>query len=88
MEYYNTKLKELQEQVSRKKHLAAKRDELQRQYDKLKDKVADLEAKKLSEQADVERLEGRSLANFFYTVFWKALAVQKVGEPGICLEVA
>lgn len=71
MEYYNEKLKELQEQVSRKKHLTAKRDELQKQYDKLKEKAAELEAEKLSEQADVDRLEARSLANFFYNVVGK-----------------
>ena len=71
MEYYNDKLKELQEQVSRKKHLTVKRDELQKQYDRLKEKAAQLEAEKVSEQADVERLEARSLANFFYQVVGK-----------------
>ena len=65
------KLKELQEQVSRKKHLTVKRDELQKQYDRLKEKAAQLEAEKVSEQADVERLEARSLANFFYQVVGK-----------------
>lgn len=59
----------LQAQLTYKKRLEAVLKELRTQQEPLKEKVARLEKKMLSEKKDVDRLEGRSLAAFFYYVF-------------------
>lgn len=68
---YDEQLKELRQKVSRKKHLEKMLQELSAQRTPLARKVEELEAAKISEQSDVERLEGRSLASFFYNVIGK-----------------
>ncbi len=74
MTYYDEQLKQLQAQCSRKKQLEAQTAELRRQRDALAAEVRNLESVMLKEQADVEKLEGRSLAAFFYNV------IGKIGE--------
>lgn len=64
-------LKELWQQVAEKKSCEAKQKELTAQRDTLADRLKKLEKSKLAEQADVDRLEGHSLAAFFYQVNWK-----------------
>lgn len=71
MNYYDERLKELREQMASKNRLETVLKELRKQQKELSEKVDELESKKLAEQADVERLEGRSLANFFYCVVGK-----------------
>ena len=71
MTYYDEQLKQLQQQVARKKHLDAMLTELYYQRRTLSERAAELEAVMLKEQADVDRLEGRSLAAFFYGVISK-----------------
>ena len=71
MNNYDEQLKELRQKVSRKKHLEKSLSELKAQRGPLAQKVNDLEAIKISEQSDVERLEGRSLSAFFYNVIGK-----------------
>lgn len=71
MTYYDEQLQLLQEQIARMKQLKAMKAELQRQRDDLYARVQELEAVKLDEQEDVDRLEGRSLAAFFYNVIGK-----------------
>ncbi len=71
MTNYDEQLKQLRQQVSRKQHLNAALSELAPQCRDLMEKVSRLEAIKLGEQADVDRLEGRSLASFFYNVVGK-----------------
>ena len=61
-------LKELWQQVAEKKNCEAKQKELTAQRDTLADRLKKLEKSKLAEQADVNRLEGHSLAAFFYQV--------------------
>ena len=61
----------LQQDVSRKKRLESKLAELREQRRIFDRKVIDLRVDYRIEQEDVERLEGRSLANFFYNVFGK-----------------
>ena len=56
----------LQAQITYKKRLEAVLAELQAQQSPLKKKTAELEAIMLRERKDVDRLEGRSLAAFFY----------------------
>lgn len=68
---YDEQLKELRQKVSRKKHLEKMLQELSAQRAPLARKVEELEAAKISEQSDVDRLEGRSLASFFYNVIGK-----------------
>ena len=67
----NVDLKTLQQQVSEKKRLEAKLQELYTQQETLETQTQTLEQAKLNEQADVDRLEGRSLAAFFYNVVGK-----------------
>ena len=71
MTNYDEQLKQLRQQVSRKQHLNAALNELAPQHRELQEKVSQLESIKISEQADVDRLEGRSLTSFFYNVVGK-----------------
>ena len=64
-------LKELWQQVAEKQRCEAKQEELAAQRDSVAEKAAALEKAKRSEQADVDRLEGRSLAAFCYQVIGK-----------------
>lgn len=58
----------LQAQLTYKKRLEAMLAELKSQQAVLKEKVARLEVKMQAERKDVDRLEGKSLAAFFYHV--------------------
>ena len=71
MTYYDEKLKALQEKISRSRQLTSMLKELHIQRDTIAARVRELEAIKMDEQADVDRLEGRSLASFFYNVIGK-----------------
>jgi len=71
MAYYDQKLQLLQQQVAQKKRQDSKLKELNAQYQELSTRVRELEKIKLDEQADVDRLEGHSLAAFFYGVVGK-----------------
>lgn len=71
MIHYNDELKELHSKVARKKHLEVILQDLWEQEQELVPKVAELEQIKMDEQEDVERLEGGSLAAFFYGVIGK-----------------
>jgi len=66
MAYYDDRLKTLQARISRFRQLPSLIAELRGQRDALSARVRELEAVMLEEQADVDRLEGRSLASFFY----------------------
>lgn len=68
MNFYDEQLWLLQEQCARKKGLEAKQIELHSQYSTLKRQVDERKEIMAAEQEDVERLEGRSLAAFFYHV--------------------
>ena len=61
----------LQAQLTYKKRLIAMLKELKAQQEPLAKKVAQLESAMVSERKDVDRLEGRSLAAFFYHVMGK-----------------
>lgn len=69
--YYDEQLNELQRQAARLRQLTAQRQELQRQRDILASRATELEAVMAAEQADVDRLEGGSLAAFFYQIAGK-----------------
>ena len=71
MTHFNDQLRTLQEQVARSKQLAVMIEDLRKQRDALTPQVEALKKAKLDEQADVDRLEGRSLAAFFYNVIGK-----------------
>lgn len=71
MAYYDEQLKTLQEKIARFRQLSSKIKELQTQRNVLSSRLRELETVKLAEQADVDRLEGRSLAAFFYHVVGK-----------------
>ena len=66
--YYDDKLHELWEKVLRKRQLEAEVAELQRQYGQFAAQVDELDEIRIKESEDVERLEGGSLAAFFYYV--------------------
>ena len=71
MTFYDEQLQNLQQQVARKAHLETVLRDLHNQKKELDIKVADLNRAKQDEQTDVDRLEGRSLAAFFYAVVGK-----------------
>ena len=71
MKFYDEQLQKLQEQIARKRQLEAQISELRTQRSTLSSRVRELEAIKMQEQADVDKLEGRSLAAFFYNVIGK-----------------
>lgn len=68
MEYLNDQLRQLQQRVARKNHLQARSRVLRGQRDALLHKAERLDRIAMKEEADVARLEGRSLAAFFYNV--------------------
>lgn len=71
MKFYDEQLQKLQERIARKRQLEAQVSELRTQHSALSARVQELEAIKMQEQADVDKLEGRSLAAFFYHVIGK-----------------
>lgn len=71
MEYLNEQLRILQQRVARKNQLQTRLAALRGQRGFLLDKAAALEQAAIKEEADVTRLEGRSLAAFFYNVAGK-----------------
>ena len=71
MKYYDEQLQELQQQLSRKKHLKALLKDLRAQQEDIEEKVAGLKEIRDKEQFDVGRLEGRGLVAFFYSVVGK-----------------
>ena len=71
MNYYDQQLQELLAQCARKRKLEASAAELLRQRDTYAARAEELKQAMQEEQADVNRLEGRSLAAFFYNVVGK-----------------
>ncbi len=70
-DYYDDKLRGLRENVLRKKQLEAEVAELERQYSAFKNRVEELDKIRIKENDDVERIEGGSLAAFFWYVIGK-----------------
>lgn len=71
MRPYDEQLRALQAQCARKKKLEATVAELRAQRDTYTARTQELEQQCREEQADVDRLEGRSLSAFFYQVIGK-----------------
>ena len=71
MTNYDNELLQLQEKVSQKKQLEAKLKVLRDQRIVFDKKVVELRVAHRSEQEDVEKLEAKSLANYFYLVIGK-----------------
>lgn len=71
MKKYNERLEELRDQIARKNRLEGIVKDLKAQKQELEEKVSELETAAAKEQADVDKLEGRSLAAFYYTVIGK-----------------
>lgn len=71
MDCLNAQLRQLQQKVARKKQLQNRCDDLRGQRGILLNKTAALDQIAMKEEADVVRLEGRSLAAFFYNVVGK-----------------
>lgn len=71
MEYLNAQLRQLQQKVARKKQLQTRAAAMREQRGVLLNKVSALDQIAVKEEADVARLEGRSLAAFYYNVIGK-----------------
>ena len=65
MRDYHQELRDLQAQAQRRGQLEAQAAELEKEYEALKKKAFLYEAQMNQEQADVDKLEGRSLSAFF-----------------------
>lgn len=68
---YNDELRAAAEQVARKKHLKTVQSELLRQKEELSRRVGESKLEMESEQADVEKLEGRTISAFFASITGK-----------------
>lgn len=68
---YDNELKELKQKLVRKAHFEAMQEDLNQQWLELSGKAYELKTVMYNEQADVDQLEGRSLAAFFYNVIGK-----------------
>lgn len=71
MVYFDDQIQLLQQQIAQKKRAELRLKELYAQREALSAKVEALGKSRLEEQADVDRLERRSLAAFFYAVIGK-----------------
>lgn len=71
MNYYDDQLQELLDQCGRKRKLEASIKELTAQRDQYAAQAEELRKRFQEEQEDLDRLEGRSLAAFFYYVLGK-----------------
>lgn len=68
MTYFDEKLKELHRQRAQKKRLEAMKAELLQQENDVAKKVAELAEIKQKEQADVDKLEGKTIKALFFTL--------------------
>ncbi len=66
MTEFDEKLRELQAQAARQEKLRAVVEELYRSIERLEKRERELAAIRAREQGDVDKLEGRTLAAFFY----------------------
>lgn len=71
MKDYNKDLYEFRAQMARKKHLESVLPEMRKQKVDLVQKVNALDEVRIKEEHDVEKMEGGSLASFFYNVVGK-----------------
>jgi hypothetical protein len=71
MAYYDEQLQLLQQQIVQKRREESKLKELNKQREVLSTRVSEFKKNKLDQQADVDQLEGHSLATFFYAVIGK-----------------
>lgn len=71
MDQLNERIRQLQQRVGRSHYLQVHVSELRKQRTALQYKVSSLESIAMKEEADVARLEGRSLAAFYYNVIGK-----------------
>ena len=71
MTSYDESLLSLSQKVALKKQLEVKLDDLRDQRRVFDRKVVELRVEHRSEQNDVDKLEGRSLANYFYQIIGK-----------------
>ena len=67
----STELRRLQEKIALKKQLEAKLKELHAQREEFREKAEALRMEAANENADVLKLEGKSLAKYFYLVIGK-----------------
>jgi hypothetical protein len=71
MTYYDEQLQILQQQIVQKRREESKLKELNKQREELSARVSEFQKDKLEQQADVDQLEGHSLAAFFYALIGK-----------------
>ncbi|MBQ8815552.1 MAG: hypothetical protein IJZ85_13765 [Lachnospiraceae bacterium] len=93
MTNYDDNLLQLQQKVAQKKQLEAKLKELNNQRRIFDQKVLEFKAELSSEQEDVDKLEGRSLANYFFRIVGKMdemldAEYQQVAAAKVKLEAA
>ena len=85
---FDGSLSDLQQKVALKKQLEAKLSDLRDQRRVFVKKTIELRVEHRSEQEDVEKLEGRSLANYFYQVIGKLEERREASAAKIKLDAA
>ena len=65
---YDEEIRRLRSEIARAGQLKIRLESLYRQRKELSEREAELRSRRVEEQDDVDRLEGRSLARYFYTL--------------------
>ena len=65
---YDEEIRRLRSEIARAGQLKIRLESLYRQRKELGEREAELRSRRVEEQDDVDRLEGRSLARYFYTL--------------------
>ena len=84
MDSYDEQLKELQEQIAKKKSEETILESLRKNQKELEDTIYELECKQEKEQADVDTLEQSSLTNLFYKVTGKMEGMLAKERQEVC----
>lgn len=69
MQDFDIELRRLREQTARQAMLRSRLEGLQRRHSQLAEQERELYTDRVEEAEDVENLEGRSLARYFYSLF-------------------
>ncbi len=86
---YDEEIRRLRSEIARAGQLKIRLESLYRQRKELSGREAELRSRRVEEQDDVDRLEGRSLARYFYTLLGsldEKLDAERAGARAVAVE--
>ena len=86
---YDEEIRRLRSEIARAGQLKIRLESLYRQRQELGEREAELRSRRVEEQDDVDRLEGRSLARYFYTLLGsldEKLDAERAGARAVAVE--